>query len=71
MEIAFSIFDVPVSCGKNPIFCTLLEKNTIHWLFHFLTCNVTDVGASTLQMPGVIIAAGSILYNFMLSSTVP
>jgi len=71
MEIGFPIFEVLMSCGKNLISCTFWDKNTFPWLFHFLTCNVTDVGASVLHMAGVIIAAGSMLYNFMLSSTVP
>lgn len=56
---------------KRSFFLHFVRKQPFHLLSCFLTCNVTEVGVSVLQMPGVIIVVVSVLYNVMLSSTVP
>ena len=56
---------------EQPFFLHFVRKQPFLLLSRFLTCNVTEVGVSVLQMPGVIIVVVSVLYNIMLSSTVP
>lgn len=56
---------------EQSFFLHCVTKQPFPLLFRFLTCSVTEVGVSVLQMPGVIIVVGSVPYNVMLSSTVP
>lgn len=56
---------------EQPFFLNFVRKQPFPLLSCFLTCSVTEVGVSVLQMPGVIIVVVSVLYNVMLSSTVP
>jgi len=63
-------------CGLDELwvqsfFLHFVQTQPFPLLSCFLTCNVTEVGVSVLQMAGVIIVVVGVLYNVMLSSTVP
>lgn len=71
MEVVSLIYVVLMSCGNNVFSHGSFENSPFLCLLFVLTCNITEVGVSVLQTPGVIIVVASVLYNVMLSSTVP